>query len=65
MTGSTSISDAEAVSWNDGNWLFPKAVRLLEVPEYRKPILTGLILSLGSKTDSTVSLNNLLVKFNV
>lgn len=43
------------IGWNDGNWLFPKAVRLLEVPEYRKPILTGLILSLGSKTDSTVS----------
>jgi len=46
-------SDAEAVGWHDGNWLFPKATRLLEVPEYRKPILTGLILSLGSKTDST------------
>lgn len=46
-------SDAEAVGWNDGKWLFPKAVHLLEVPEYRKHVLTGLILSLCSKTDST------------
>ena len=58
VTGSTPVSDTETVSWHNGNWLFPKVVRLLEVPEYRKPILTGLILSLGSKTDSTVSLNN-------
>lgn len=58
MTGETPISDAEAVGWNDGKWLFPKAVHLLEVPEYRKHVLTGLILSLCSKTDSTVSLDN-------
>ena len=41
-------------SWSDGSWLFPKAVRLLEIPQYREPILSGFILSLSSKTESTV-----------
>ncbi|RDB18014.1 Tubulin-specific chaperone D [Hypsizygus marmoreus] len=46
-------NDTEYVGWNDGHWLFPRAVRLLDIVEYRKPVLTGLVLSLGSKTDST------------
>lgn len=45
--------EAEEISWSDGGWLFPKAVRLLEIPEFRKSVLSGLVLSLASKTDST------------
>lgn len=40
-------------NWNNGEWLFPKAVRLLEISEYRKPILTGLVLSVSTRTNST------------
>ena len=40
--------------WNDGPWLFPRAMRLLEVAEYRKQVLAGIVISIGSKTDSTV-----------
>lgn len=46
------------VGWNEGQWLFPKAVRMLEVEMYRLPILRGLTFSVGSRTDSTVSLPN-------
>ncbi|KAG7443080.1 TBCD protein [Guyanagaster necrorhizus] len=45
-------SGTESVGWSDGYWLFPRAVRLLEIEEYRQPVLTGLIMSLGSKTDN-------------
>ncbi len=41
--------------WSNGNWLFPRAVRLLDVEFYRHAVLQGLITSLGSKTESTVS----------
>lgn len=44
----------ELVDWADGAWLFPRAVRLLDIPEYRPFVLKGLILSLSCKTDSTV-----------
>ncbi|KAJ7095891.1 TBCD protein [Mycena belliarum] len=47
------LSETEMMGWKDGAWLFPKAVRLLEIPEYRQPVLAGLVLSLGSKTEST------------
>ncbi|KAH9997907.1 TBCD protein [Russula vinacea] len=40
-------------SWQDGPWIFPKAMRFLEVPEYRPAVLAGLLISIGSKTDST------------
>ncbi|KDQ25817.1 hypothetical protein PLEOSDRAFT_31767 [Pleurotus ostreatus PC15] len=40
-------------SWGDGSWLYPKAVRFLDVGKYRSQVLIGLLLSLGSKTDST------------
>ncbi|KAI6039323.1 armadillo-type protein [Pisolithus marmoratus] len=39
--------------WNNGDWLFPKAVRLLDIPEYRKPVLTGLVMSVSTRTNST------------
>ncbi|TFK40548.1 TBCD protein [Crucibulum laeve] len=45
--------EEEPPQWNDGTWLFPRAVRLLEIPEYRTAVITGLLLSLNSKTDST------------
>ncbi|KAJ7459837.1 TBCD protein [Mycena latifolia] len=47
------ISETELMGWKDGAWLFPKAVRLLEISHYRQPVLAGLVLSLGSKTEST------------
>ncbi|KAF8895385.1 ARM repeat-containing protein [Infundibulicybe gibba] len=47
------INQTETETWNNGKWLFPRAMRLLEVPEYRASVLRGLVLSLGSKTDST------------
>ncbi|PPQ80979.1 hypothetical protein CVT25_015132 [Psilocybe cyanescens] len=50
--------------WNDGNWLFPRGMRLLEVPQYRKDVLSGIVISIGSKTDSTQKpVANSLVKF--
>ncbi|KAF5369524.1 hypothetical protein D9758_002666 [Tetrapyrgos nigripes] len=39
--------------WNDAAWLFPKAVRILEVESYRKSVLLGIIASVASLTDST------------
>lgn len=39
--------------WQDSAWIFPKAMRFLEVPEYRTTVLSGLLISIGSKTDST------------
>ncbi|KAJ3937144.1 MAG: TBCD protein [Lentinula lateritia] len=43
----------EETGWNDANWLFPKATKILDVETYRKPVLLGLITSVGSLTDST------------
>ncbi|KAF8583340.1 ARM repeat-containing protein [Ramaria rubella] len=43
----------EDVGWHEGQWLFPRAVRMLEVGVYRSYVLHGLVLSVGSKTDST------------
>ncbi|KAG0693184.1 ARM repeat-containing protein [Suillus ampliporus] len=40
-------------SWSVGEWLFPKVVELLRVQEYRQPLLTGLIHSVGARTGST------------
>ncbi|EPQ54507.1 hypothetical protein GLOTRDRAFT_42674 [Gloeophyllum trabeum ATCC 11539] len=39
--------------WKDSTWLFPMAVQILGVTRYRKQVLAGLVLSVGSKTDST------------
>jgi hypothetical protein len=49
-----SLSETEQIGWNDGAWLFPRAMRLLEIPEYRKDVLRGIVISIGSRTDSTV-----------
>jgi len=40
--------------WQDSAWIFPKAMRFLEVPEYRPTVLSGLLISVGSRTDNTV-----------
>ncbi|KAL4080682.1 armadillo-type protein [Scleroderma citrinum] len=40
-------------SWSNGEWIFPKAVKLLEIPDYRNAILTGLVLSVSTRTHST------------
>lgn len=53
---STDAHENGQLHWNDGPRLFPKAVRLLEIPAYRRSVLSGLVLSASSKTDSTVSL---------
>ena len=42
-------------SWQNNSWIYPKAVNFLEVPEYRPAVLSGLLISIGSKTDSTVN----------
>ncbi|KAG6890812.1 hypothetical protein C0995_003245 [Termitomyces sp. Mi166 len=41
-----------SMGWNEASWLFPRAVRLLDIPEYRSSVLLGLVFSLGSKTES-------------
>ncbi|KAG6877463.1 hypothetical protein C0993_007080 [Termitomyces sp. T159_Od127] len=43
----------DSVGWNEASWLFPRAVRLLDIPEYRSSVLSGLVFGLGSKTEST------------
>ncbi|KAG6918758.1 hypothetical protein DXG01_011949 [Tephrocybe rancida] len=48
-----AAASGDVVGWHEASWLFPKAVRLLEIVEYRHSVLLGLVLSLGSKTDST------------
>ena len=52
----SSHPDSERPGWNDASWLFPKAVQLLSIGQYRKQILSGLVLSIDSRTDSTVRL---------
>ncbi len=50
-----TIKDGDnSVHWNDGVWLFPKAVKFLNYEEYRFQVLRGLIISIASKTGSTV-----------
>lgn len=47
-------SDDENDGWKDGAWLFPRVIKLLGVSRYRTSILTGLVASVGTKTDNTV-----------
>ncbi|KAI0699071.1 TBCD protein [Cytidiella melzeri] len=47
------LSDSDKIGWNEGAWLFPRVVKLLAIEEYRPAVLAGLVLSVGSKTDST------------
>lgn len=51
----TTYSETEPRSWSDGSWFFPKAVRFLEIANYRSEVLAGIVTSIGSKTDSIVS----------
>ncbi|THH16982.1 hypothetical protein EW146_g3747 [Bondarzewia mesenterica] len=44
---------SKTVGWQEGLWAYPRAIRLLEIPGYRSSILSGLMMSIGSKTDST------------
>jgi tubulin-specific chaperone D len=55
LMANSDASDA-VTGWSVGEWLFPKAVELLRVREYRQPLLIGLILSVGTRTGSTVCL---------
>lgn len=34
--------------------MFPRALQLLKIPEYRKHVLRGIVISIGSRTDSIV-----------
>ncbi|EIN12617.1 TBCD protein [Punctularia strigosozonata HHB-11173 SS5] len=47
------LGDEENVRWSDGEWLYPRAVQLLQIKEYRSAILDGLVVSIASRTDST------------
>ncbi|KAI8978670.1 TBCD protein [Trametes punicea] len=47
------LSGQESVGWNDANWLFPRAVQLLDLERYREQLLAGIVLSTSTKTDST------------
>lgn len=38
--------------WSDKDWLFPKAVQLLDIPEYRESLLSGIVYSLSGKSES-------------
>ncbi|KAL1689403.1 armadillo-type protein [Schizophyllum commune] len=42
----------ETVPWSDGAVFFPKAATLLDVARYRKQVLSGMILSVGSRSES-------------
>lgn len=46
---------ADSHGWQDGAWIFPRAMNFLEIPEYRNSVLAGLLISVGSRTDSTVN----------
>ncbi|KIJ62569.1 hypothetical protein HYDPIDRAFT_157330 [Hydnomerulius pinastri MD-312] len=48
-----SESSDDTTNWSVGEWLFPKAVRILQIPEYRRPVLTGLVMSVATRTGST------------
>jgi len=44
---------ARSHGWQNSSWIYLKAVQFLEVPEYRPAVLSGILISIGSKTDST------------
>ncbi|KAF8631788.1 hypothetical protein AX17_005003 [Amanita inopinata Kibby_2008] len=46
------FSETGFESWSNASWFFPKAVHLLEIGDYRKPVLAGIVMSMGCKTDS-------------
>lgn len=46
---------ASSHGWQNSSWIYPRAMQFLEVSEYRPAVLSGLLISIGSKTDSTVN----------
>lgn len=50
----SASDDSEKGAWNDAALLYPKIIRLLAIPAYRKSLLLGLLMSISSKTGSTV-----------
>ena len=56
---SEGAAEDRSHSWQNSPWIFPKAMRFLEVPEYRPAVLAGLLISIGSKTDSTVNISRI------
>lgn len=49
-----SVEDTKEF-WSDGDALFPKLTTLLVIQPYLRPVIHGLILSIGSKNEATVS----------
>lgn len=49
----SSFPENEQVPWNDGEWLFPKLPPLLEIENYRAMLLPGIVISLGSRNESS------------
>ncbi|KAI0720503.1 TBCD protein [Cerioporus squamosus] len=47
------LSEQESLGWNDGAWLFPRAIQILDIERYRAQVLAGIVLSASTKTDST------------
>ncbi|KAL1728580.1 armadillo-type protein [Schizophyllum commune] len=46
------LLQGEPIPWSDGATFFPKAATLLDVARYRKQVLSGMILSVGSRSES-------------
>ncbi|KAG8773111.1 hypothetical protein FRC12_002718 [Ceratobasidium sp. 428] len=51
----SSFPQNQLVSWNDGEWLFPKMAPLLDIETYRLTLLSGIITSLGSRNESSAT----------
>lgn len=47
------FDDDNNSEWHESNWLFPRIVQLLQIPSYQEPILRGIILSIGSRNETT------------
>ncbi|KAG9121768.1 hypothetical protein FRC07_002140, partial [Ceratobasidium sp. 392] len=48
-----SFPQDQPVPWSDGEWLFPKMAPLLDIEKYRTTLLSGIIMSLGSRNESS------------
>ncbi|KAF8606944.1 ARM repeat-containing protein [Ceratobasidium sp. AG-I] len=49
----TSFPQDQIVSWSDGEWLFPRMPALLDIKAYRSKLLSGIIISFGSRNESS------------
>jgi Tubulin folding cofactor D C terminal len=47
-------SYSEEASWVQPTMIYSKMVQLIDVELYRKPVLHGIVLSIGSRVESTV-----------